>query len=89
MSKFATKRRTWREIKRELKNAAINGGEVQKTLYGQYEKLVEITSWVLVADEVAYKKSAKEQAKHQVLRMAQCEEFRHLHCVGTGFVEGF
>ena len=65
------------------------GGEEQQVLYGQYEKVIEIMSWVLVADNVKYEEDPKEQVKHQVLRMSQCEEVRHLHCIGTGFVQSF
>ena len=62
---------------------------MQKVLYGQFDDVFEITSWVLVADDVNYRDNTMEQVKHQVLRMSQCEEVRHLHCIGKGFAQSF
>ena len=62
---------------------------MEQVLYGQFDDVYEITSWVLVRDDVRYWYEPLEQAKHQLLRMSQCEEVRHLHCVGKGFAQGF
>ena len=62
---------------------------MEQVLYGQFDDVYEITSWVLVRDDVRYLNDPMEQVKHQVLRMSQCEEVRHLHCIGKGFTEGF
>ena len=74
---------------KKLQKNAREGGEVEKVLYGQFDDVYEITCWVLVRDDVRYLDDPMEQVKHQVLRMSQCEEVRHLHCIGKGFTKGF